>query len=512
MQIKRKFIMLAIFIAMIISLFPGMEAKADSSDVNIISKSQVTADQAKSWAKSRGATDTFVSLAELYFKYYSDHGNVNPAIAYAQAAKETNFGNFGGVLDESFHNPCGLKIAAGGSDTDKDAHIRFDNWDQGVQAHLDHLALYAGADGYPRDNTYDQRQFRTIKGVAPTVESLDGKWAPSVTYGDEINSLYQEMILHSGASTVTGWTKSNGSWYYYNQDHKMATGWIKPDNNWYYLYGDGTMATGWIKSGEAWYYLKSSGAMAAGSWITYNGSAYYLDQSGKMLTNTKINGFNIGADGRREGGNGQIIAIDAGHDYGSDGGAVYTINGVTYKEVDLNIQIAAKLKDELEKKGYTVVMTRDEGETPNYGSLSSSLAHRVDTANNTNANLFISIHHNAVDGIPTAEGVETYYSVHPKDAAYGGDLDSDKIEKSKEIAQAINDKIANEIGANNRGIKSDANAAVGSLFVLRNTKMPGILIEVGFISNAEEAARCADPNSQQKIAEAIAEGVSENLH
>lgn len=510
MYIKKKFIMFAVLLAMIISLFPAVNAKADSNDINIISGTQVTADQAKKWAKSRGATDTFANLADLYFKYYADHGNVNPAIAFVQSAKETNFGNYGGVLDESYHNPCGLKTAAGGSDTDKNAHKKFNSWDEGVQAHLDHLALYAGADGYPRDNTFDERQFRSIKGTAPTIQSLNG-WATGSTYGSELDEMYQELLSYSGKGTVTGWKKSNGKWFYYNSDHKKATGWINPDKNWYYLYSDGTMATGWFQSGDAWYYLKSNGAMAVGCWIAASGGVYYLDSSGKMAVNTTINGTKVGADGKREGGTNKVIVVDAGHDYGSDGGAVSTINGTTYSEVDLNIQVAAKLKGELEKRGYTVIMTREDGEKPSYGSLNASLAHRADTANNANADLFICIHHNSVDGVESAKGIETYYSEHPKDAAYGGGLDSAKVEKSKQIAQAINDKVTNAIGASNRGVKSDASAEVGSLFVLRNTKMPGILIEVGFITNSEEAARCANPDSQQKVAVAIADAVSENL-
>ena len=67
-----------------------------------------------------------------------------------------------------------LKTAAGGGDTDKNAHQKFDSWDEGVQAHMDHLALYAGANGYPKNNTYDPRHFVTIKGKATTVNSLGG--------------------------------------------------------------------------------------------------------------------------------------------------------------------------------------------------------------------------------------------------------------------------------------------------------------------------------------------------
>ncbi|SJU02468.1 Uncharacterised protein [Clostridioides difficile] len=66
-------------------------------------------------------------------------------------------------MDESYNNPCGMKTSQGGSDTDPNAHQRFNSWDEGVQAHLDHLALYAGAKGYPKEGTYDPRHFVSDK-------------------------------------------------------------------------------------------------------------------------------------------------------------------------------------------------------------------------------------------------------------------------------------------------------------------------------------------------------------
>ena len=75
----------------------------------------------------------------------------------------------------------------------------------------------------------------------------------------------------------------------------------------------------------------------------------------------------------------KTIVVDAGHDYGSDYGAESTIDGVTYSETVLNMQVAAKLKTELENRGYNVVMTRNAGEKPSYGSLMASLTHRVNS-------------------------------------------------------------------------------------------------------------------------------------
>lgn len=200
--IKRLTRFLFVF-AMILSLIPGANAKADTTDNKIISQTEVTAKQAEQWAKSKGATDNFVGLAQLYWKYAPSHGNVNPAIAYVQAAKETGYGRFGGVLNDSYKNPCGMKTVVGGSDTDPNAHQKFNSWDEGVQAHLDHLALYAGADGYPRSNTYDPRHFVTVKGKAVTVNALGGKWAPSPTYGEDVNKLYDDLMSSAGVISKT---------------------------------------------------------------------------------------------------------------------------------------------------------------------------------------------------------------------------------------------------------------------------------------------------------------------
>jgi len=311
LNIKKKIITFVLTFAIGLSLVPTLSVQAATTDFKIISDSGVTAKQAKQWAKSKGATETFQNLADLYFKYSSNCGNVNPAIAYVQAAKETGYGKFGGVIDESYHNPCGLKTASGGGDTDKDAHQKFDTWDEGVQAHMDHLALYAGADGYPKDNTYDPRHYVTIKGKATTVNSLGGNWAPSATYGEEINELYKNLLDFAGVdypkdtnsntsnnsnessnavpnpgtpeskpnapsasdviaennpqtgdktvdnepkiTSTIGWKNENGAWYYYKSDNTKAIGWIKPDSNWYYLKDDGKMSTGWIKDNEKWY-------------------------------------------------------------------------------------------------------------------------------------------------------------------------------------------------------------------------------------------------------------------
>lgn len=669
--IKRLTTFLFVF-AIIQVLVSGINVKADTTDMKIISDTKVTAKQAEEWAKAKGATDTFISLAQLYWKYAPEHGNVNPAIAYVQCAKETGYGKFGGVLDDSYHNPCGMKTSAGGSDTDPNAHQKFNTWDEGVQAHLDHLALYAGADGYPRSNTYDPRHFVTIKGTVVTVNALSTKWAPSLTYGQEINGLYNDLLVSAGIislpqidttnntsngtgentaassgsnsaaasegntsenkpqttqtdasgiqatapiskaddngtniSSSIGWRLENGTWYYYktngtkasgwikpdsnwyylysdgsmakgwsylsgkwyylkssgamqvdwlkdnnkwyyiqgdgsmatgfklidgnkyfldssgamrtgwasisgewhyfNTDGSMLTGWIKPNGSWYYLYSNGTMATGWIKLNENWYYLRNSGAMATG-WIMDGKDYYYLTSgSGIMAKDTVINGWKIGSDGRRGSRvpgstSGRTIVLDPGHNFGGDDGAYSTHNGITYAERDLNMQVASKLKAKLEAQGYTVIMTRDETDRETLG-VSSSLTNRVNIANNSGADLFVSLHHNAADS-ESANGVEVYYSSRAQDSNFGGAYSDERLSASMNIASSIGTSLTNSTGAVNRGARD------GNLFVLRNTKMPAVLIEFGYITNANEAAKCASASYQDIEANAVANAIA----
>jgi hypothetical protein len=174
----------------------GIVYRTQRRETPIIGSPFTTQATAERWAEARGASPRFVANAQLYWVIATDRG-IRPEVAYAQSAKETAYGNFGGVIDASFRNPCGLKTAAGGSDSDPDAHMRFDTWSQGITACVDHLALYAGAPGYPRANTPDPRHFPQLHGTARTVERLGAAWAPAPDYGLSIVNDYLTPLLES---------------------------------------------------------------------------------------------------------------------------------------------------------------------------------------------------------------------------------------------------------------------------------------------------------------------------
>ena len=158
----------------------------------IMSTPTANADQMSAWAQSKNAARFFIELAPAFYGIGVKVG-VNPVAAYAQSAKEMAYGRFGGVLDASFCNTCGLKTRQGGSDSDKNAHARFKNWYEGITAQYDHLALYAGSSGYPKIDSPDPRQFPSIFGTAAFVEDLSLAWAPGADYGSEVARLMKEI-------------------------------------------------------------------------------------------------------------------------------------------------------------------------------------------------------------------------------------------------------------------------------------------------------------------------------
>lgn len=160
--------------------------------ISIIDKPWGEKEKAKQWAKNRGATEIFIGLADLYWSFFEECGGVNPTMAYAQAALETGYGNFGGVVKEEFKNPCGLKTAVGIDDS-LDSHAKFKTWEDGVRAHLDHLALYAGAIGYPKAKSPDPKHYQYLFGVCKYVEDLGGMWAAGDDYGFKVIKLMESI-------------------------------------------------------------------------------------------------------------------------------------------------------------------------------------------------------------------------------------------------------------------------------------------------------------------------------
>lgn len=187
--------------------------------------------------------------------------------------------------------------------------------------------------------------------------------------------------------------------------------------------------------------------------------------------------------------NPNLIVLDAGHNYsGADTGA--SSPDGTVKEQIATWRIASKVKEYLEKSGYSVMLTR-ESETSSIAntSVSDSLRARCDVANSNGAGLFVSIHCNAGGGT----GTEVYY--------YDGN------ESGKSLAQLIAKKISENTSMRNRGAKSTT-----GLYVIKNTLSTSVLVETAFIDAAEDypdLSLLSTSDGQAQIAKAIADAIIE---
>lgn len=178
-----------------------------------------------------------------------------------------------------------------------------------------------------------------------------------------------------------------------------------------------------------------------------------------------------------------IIVEDPGHNsYGADTGAA----GNGLREQDITLAICRELRPLLQYNGFTVVMTRDgdlvNGLSTGY-TLNQSLQARVDIAEKAKADLFVSVHVNAGGG--TGQEVLIYGA--------GG--------KAEQAAKKVYDQINAISGWPNRGVK------VQNVMVLRETSMPAILTENGFIDSASDSAKLKDPTFIHALAVAHAKGI-----
>ncbi len=210
------------------------------------------------------------------------------------------------------------------------------------------------------------------------------------------------------------------------------------------------------------------------------------------------------------------IILDAGHG-GRDPGAIGR-NGLREKSVTLDV--ALRLRDLLEQDGFRVVMTRDEDRFV-------SLPRRSAIANTEGGDLFVSIHANA-SRRRSISGYEVYYLSEATDdharaleAAENVSLPTEVGEsvpseaeaivwdllyteqraESLELASSICQGLRRELPSQNRGVKSARFA------VLKGTRMPSILIEVGFITHPAEEARFHAAAYRQRLAEGIRNGI-----
>lgn len=169
------------------------------------------------------------------------------------------------------------------------------------------------------------------------------------------------------------------------------------------------------------------------------------------------------------------------------GGATGVSTG--QNEYELNLTVALKLKDALEKKGYNVIMTR----TSNNVNISNS--ERAKIANNANADAFVRIHANSANS-SSAKGVLTMCQTI--DNIYNGNI----ADKSYKLSKSILDGVVSKTGALNKGVtRTDEMSGINWC------EVPSTILEMGFLSNSEEDKLLADDSYQNKIVEGIVNGL-----
>ncbi len=183
--------------------------------------------------------------------------------------------------------------------------------------------------------------------------------------------------------------------------------------------------------------------------------------------------------GQRLLGADEVIVIDPGHG-GKDPGAIGINNSY---EKDIVLDISKKLYERLKSMGYKVVLTRSTDEY-----VDNEL--RADMANKKKAKVFISIHCNALENNNTTNGAQVLY--YSKERIYSNSQDDEAF------AQLVLDEILVNTGAANRGIVERED-----LIVLNQTNMPAIIVECGFLTNANEADLLLNKEYQYKIVDAL---------
>ncbi len=175
------------------------------------------------------------------------------------------------------------------------------------------------------------------------------------------------------------------------------------------------------------------------------------------------------------------ITIDPGHG-GSESGAIGCLGD---KEKDINLEIAKNLRSKLEKAGAKVLMTREDD---SYVGLNE----RVEKSNYFNADIFLSIHNNALPDSAAdrdATGTEAYY-FYPQ---------------SKELANILAKSVTDKTGFKNGGARGK------SLAVVRNTQSIAVLLEVGYLINPDDNSKLINKDFQDNVTDGIIDGLERYL-
>ncbi|HEM5060640.1 TPA: GBS Bsp-like repeat-containing protein [Streptococcus suis] len=230
---------------------------------------------------------------------------------------------------------------------------------------------------------------------------------------------------------------------------------------------------------------KNQHKYSSGKYISH---VYYRGTDGSM---TAVGGTSVELPSTRS----YTVYIDPGHG-GRDSGASY--GGV--HEKNLALSVSNKLRENLLQYGINVLMTRTGDYDVDFKTERSRMT------NASNADLFISIHFNATGaGVSNATGIETYW--YQYDPEYQPKINKEmhnnptRLAESEILANKVQESLIKETGAVNRGVRRETFA------VLRETAIPAILVELGFMDNPSELQVIKQDSYHTRLAKALAQGV-----
>jgi N-acetylmuramoyl-L-alanine amidase len=178
-----------------------------------------------------------------------------------------------------------------------------------------------------------------------------------------------------------------------------------------------------------------------------------------------------------------LIILDAGHGGTDEGTKISAL-----KEKRLTLLTVLLTKKHLEDLGYRVMLTRGR-------DIFLSLPKRVAIANKTKATLFVSVHYNSAPSAD-ANGIEIFY-FDSKEAW--------RSRASKRLAHCLLHRMLDQTHAASRGVKT------GNFHVIRETDMPSVIVEAGFITNSKERQNLKDRQYLDRIAKGIAQGIDKYI-
>ena len=182
-----------------------------------------------------------------------------------------------------------------------------------------------------------------------------------------------------------------------------------------------------------------------------------------------------------------VVMLDAGH--GGEDFGTHSLGKPKYQEKYLNMSTTIMVKNFLQQFGFEVMMTRSD-------DTFISLEQRSLYANEKKPRLFVSIHFNSAPS-PDAEGIEVFY--------FRNEENKERMNKSKALAKSILDKTILNTQAKSRGVKH------GNYAVIRETTMPAVLIEGGFLTSTSEMEKIKNASYLKSLALGIAQGIQEYL-